>query len=55
MAIMPATDPRVDGVEVFGVCLPAHEVGGDFFDEVAGFSAGSHQQDDIALVVVKVL
>ncbi|MCU0291518.1 MAG: SpoIIE family protein phosphatase [Thermoanaerobaculaceae bacterium] len=32
MAIMPAADPRVDGFEVSGVCLPAHEVGGDFFD-----------------------
>ncbi len=32
MSIMPQADPRVDGLEISGVCLPASEVGGDFFD-----------------------
>jgi serine phosphatase RsbU (regulator of sigma subunit)/sugar lactone lactonase YvrE len=32
MAIMPQSDPVVEGFEVSGVCIPAHEVGGDFFD-----------------------
>ncbi|TAM46003.1 MAG: histidine kinase [Acidobacteria bacterium] len=32
MAIMPQAEPAVEGFEVCGVCIPAHEVGGDFFD-----------------------
>jgi ligand-binding sensor domain-containing protein/serine phosphatase RsbU (regulator of sigma subunit) len=32
MAIMPQTTPEVAGFDIFGVCIPAHEVGGDFFD-----------------------
>lgn len=32
MSIMPQTDPDVKGFEISGTCLPAHEVGGDFFD-----------------------
>lgn len=32
MSIMPQDDPCFEGGEVSGVCLPAHEVGGDFFD-----------------------
>ncbi len=32
MAIMPQTEPEVEGYEVCGVCIPAHEVGGDFYD-----------------------
>ncbi len=32
MAIMPQAEPEVEGYEVCGVCIPAHEVGGDFFD-----------------------
>jgi serine phosphatase RsbU (regulator of sigma subunit)/ligand-binding sensor domain-containing protein len=32
MAIMPQVEPEVEGYEVCGVCIPAHEVGGDFFD-----------------------
>lgn len=34
MAVMPREDPVVDGFEVSGVCIPAFEVGGDFFDFV---------------------
>jgi len=33
-AVMPNEDPEVDGFEVSGACLPALEVGGDFFDYV---------------------
>ena len=32
MAIMPQTDPVVEGFDISGLCIPAHEVGGDFFD-----------------------
>lgn len=32
MSIMPREDPMVSGLEVSGVCVPASEVGGDFFD-----------------------
>lgn len=35
MAVMPHEDPVVEGFEVSGVCIPAYEVGGDFFDYVA--------------------
>ena len=34
MAIMPQSDPRVPGVDISGACVPAHEVGGDFFDYI---------------------
>ena len=34
IAVMPTSDPRVAGFEVSGVCIPALEVGGDFFDYV---------------------
>ncbi len=32
MSIMPQADPQVTGFDISGVCLPANEVGGDFFD-----------------------
>ena len=32
MSIMPGADPDVPGLDVSGVCIPANEVGGDFFD-----------------------
>ncbi len=32
MAIMPHDDPCLAGLDVSGACLPAKEVGGDFFD-----------------------
>ncbi len=34
MGLMPTVDPAVRGVQISGVCHPAHEVGGDFFDYV---------------------
>lgn len=34
MAIMPQSDPQVPGVDISGACVPAHEVGGDFFDYI---------------------
>ncbi|HSM49793.1 MAG TPA: SpoIIE family protein phosphatase, partial [Thermoanaerobaculia bacterium] len=34
MGIMPAADPHLPGFEISGLCVPAHEVGGDFFDYV---------------------
>ncbi len=32
MSIMPQSDPVLRGFEVSGLCVPANEVGGDFFD-----------------------
>ena len=32
MAILPQTTPEVAGFDISGVCVPANEVGGDFFD-----------------------
>lgn len=32
MALLPRTSPPLDGFELAGTCLPAREVGGDFFD-----------------------
>jgi len=32
MSIMPHADPVVEGFDISGICIPAHEVGGDFFD-----------------------
>lgn len=32
MSIMPQQDPRIPGYDISGRCLPANEVGGDFFD-----------------------
>jgi serine phosphatase RsbU (regulator of sigma subunit) len=32
MSIMPQSDPAIDGIDVSGICIPAYEVGGDFYD-----------------------
>jgi len=32
MSIMPHADPQIAGFDISGVCTPANEVGGDFFD-----------------------
>ena len=32
MSIMPQSDPEIEGLDVSGICIPANEVGGDFFD-----------------------
>jgi serine phosphatase RsbU (regulator of sigma subunit) len=32
MSIMPHADPHVPGFDISGICIPANEVGGDFFD-----------------------
>jgi hypothetical protein len=34
MSIMPQSDPRVPGFDISGTCVPASEVGGDFFDYI---------------------
>jgi sigma-B regulation protein RsbU (phosphoserine phosphatase) len=34
MSIMPHSDPQVEGFDISGICLPANEVGGDFFDYI---------------------
>ncbi len=32
MGIMPQEDPGIEGFDISGLCIPAYEVGGDFFD-----------------------
>jgi ligand-binding sensor domain-containing protein len=32
MSIMPQSDPSLEGLTVSGICIPASEVGGDFYD-----------------------
>ncbi|MBN2185263.1 MAG: SpoIIE family protein phosphatase [Candidatus Krumholzibacteriota bacterium] len=32
MSIMPHEDPRIEGFDISGICIPANEVGGDFYD-----------------------
>ncbi len=32
MSIMPQSDPNIEGYEISGLCIPASEVGGDFYD-----------------------
>ena len=32
MSIMPQTDPEIAGFDISGICIPANEVGGDFYD-----------------------
>ncbi len=32
MSIMPSADPEVPGFDISGICIPANEVGGDFYE-----------------------
>jgi len=34
MSIMPQSDPQIEGFDISGVCIPANEVGGDFFEYI---------------------
>ena len=34
MSIMPQNDPQISGFDISGLCIPAYEVGGDFFDYI---------------------
>ncbi len=34
MSIMPLSDPEIQGFEISGKCIPANEVGGDFYDYI---------------------
>lgn len=34
MSLLPKTDPLVPGCDIAGVCIPAREVGGDYYDYV---------------------
>jgi serine phosphatase RsbU (regulator of sigma subunit) len=36
LGLLPAADPILDGLEISGACFPAREVGGDFFEYLAG-------------------
>ncbi len=35
MSLLPKSDPIVPGCDIAGVCIPAREVGGDYYDYVA--------------------
>jgi sigma-B regulation protein RsbU (phosphoserine phosphatase) len=35
MSLLPKLDPRVEGFDIAGVCVPAQEVGGDYFDFIS--------------------
>jgi len=34
MSLLPKTDPRIEGLEIASRCVPAQEVGGDYYDFV---------------------
>lgn len=34
MSFLPRVMPQMDGLDAHGVCFPAHEVGGDYFDVI---------------------
>ncbi len=42
MGLMPASDPRLSGFEVAGLCRPANEVGGDFYAYLASDKHPAH-------------
>ncbi len=35
MSLLPKTNPVIDGYEIAGICIPALEVGGDYYDFVS--------------------
>jgi phosphoserine phosphatase RsbU/P len=35
MSLLPKTDPVVEGFDIAGICIPALEVGGDYYDFVS--------------------
>jgi serine phosphatase RsbU (regulator of sigma subunit) len=48
LGLLPRAAPRIDGIEVAGVCLPAVGVGGDYFDYIP------LAQDRLGLVIADV-
>jgi serine phosphatase RsbU (regulator of sigma subunit) len=48
LSLLPRQSPRLEGFEIEGVCLPAQEVGGDFYDYVP------LDDDTLALVLADV-
>jgi hypothetical protein len=50
MGLMPMQDPEIPSLEVSGVCIPANEVGGDFFDYV--WLDGKHTKFGVAVADV---
>ncbi|MGE5497218.1 MAG: two-component regulator propeller domain-containing protein [Syntrophothermus sp.] len=47
MSIMPHSDPLVDGLDVSGICIPASEVGGDFFD----YFQHNNSRDNLGILI----
>ena len=43
--LFPQTEPEIDGIEYCGVCIPAEEVGGDYYDYF------KIKENEIALVI----
>ena len=35
MSLLPKADPRIEGYDIAGICVPALEVGGDYFDFIS--------------------
>ncbi|MBP1678963.1 MAG: rsbU [Bacteroidetes bacterium] len=35
MSLLPKSDPRIPGYDIAGICVPALEVGGDYFDFIS--------------------
>ncbi|WP_243371288.1 SpoIIE family protein phosphatase [Geotalea sp. SG265] len=48
LGLLPADPPRMDGIALAGICVPAREVGGDYFDY---FPTGS---DAVDLIIADV-
>jgi serine phosphatase RsbU (regulator of sigma subunit)/ligand-binding sensor domain-containing protein len=59
MSIMPQTDPEVKSFDISGICVPANEVGGDFFDyihmnssnEVENKTGNSEKREKFCIVI----
>jgi sigma-B regulation protein RsbU (phosphoserine phosphatase) len=50
MSLMPTQDPVVQGYDISGCCVPAHDVGGDLFD----FIWSGKDRDKLCITVVDV-
>jgi len=42
LGLLPASDPVFDGLDISGACIPAMEVGGDFFEYLGGESGNDN-------------
>lgn len=49
IASLPQTTPRIEGLDIAGISIPAQEVGGDYFDYLNGVSHDA--SDEITIIV----